>query len=81
MIANRNRTPHISIPLKDKRKFAREAEEMQDEADIQNLLSELKKELLTYPREPEYCPADECNVNFTFTKEFMLKLNYITSKY
>jgi hypothetical protein len=66
----------VQISSKDKRKFVQDAEEMQDQADIDNLLAELNKELQAYSSEPEFC-AD----GFTFTKEFMLKLNYVTSKY
>ena len=69
------------ISSKELRKFATEAEEMQDEADIANLLKELRKELAAMPSELEYCVDEHGKTDYTFTKEFMLKLNYITSKY
>jgi hypothetical protein len=76
LLAHRNKPQMVQISSKDKRKFVQDAEEMQDQADIDNLLAELNKELQAYSSEPEFC-AD----GFTFTKEFMLKLNYVTSKY
>lgn len=62
-------------------KFASEADEREDEEQIAGLLRELKRELTTYPSEPEFCLDEQGLTDFTFTKEFMLKLNYITSKY
>ena len=67
--------------LKEQRRFANETEEMEDEAQIARLMSELKKELESHPSEPEYFKDENGVSDLTFTKEFMLKLNYITSKY
>ena len=76
MISHHTKPQTIHISSKEKRKFVQESEEMQDQADIDNLLAELSKELQTYSTEPEFRED-----GFTFTKEFMLKLNFVTSKY
>jgi len=44
-------------------------------------MKELKLELKSYPQEPEYVQKEDGTTDYTFSKEFMLKLNYITSKY
>lgn len=56
-------------------------DEHEDEECIRNLLKELANELKTYPSEPEYMVNPDGATDYTFSREFMLKLNYITSKY
>lgn len=55
--------------------------EVEDQEELDNKVNELKLELQSYPSEPEYCKDENGAEGFTFTKEFMMKLNYITSKY
>jgi hypothetical protein len=75
------REPASAAKLSSKNDFVAEAEAMQDEADIEQIKAELQKELMQMPSEPEFNKDESGKPQKTFTKEFMLKLNHITSKY
>lgn len=55
--------------------------EVEDQEELDIKVNELKLELQSYPSEPEYCKDENGVEGFTFTNEFMRKLNYIASKY